>query len=55
MGFSLSLNSETVVTFIYMFKECIANALLVYIFPFFQVNARHSLGLMEFIVVSDRV
>lgn len=38
-----------------MFKVCVANALLVYIFPFFHVNACRSLGLMEFIVVSDRV
>lgn len=34
---------------------CITDALLVYIYPFFQVNARLSLGLMEFILVSDRV
>ena len=28
---------------------------MVYIFPFFQVNALRPLGLMEFIVVSDSV
>lgn len=42
----------------YIFKVmCITSAhkVPVYIFPFFQVNARRPLGLMEFIVVSDRV
>lgn len=36
--------------------QCFAkwHKLLVYIFPFFQVNTRHPFGLMEFIVVTDR-
>lgn len=50
LRFSLSVYLEKIVTFIYMFKVCIANALLVYIFPFlsgectalFRFNGIHS-------------
>lgn len=57
-----SKNPEKIFTFISKTKNKMnilsytnACQLLLYIFPFFQVNTQHSLGLMEFTIVSDRV
>lgn len=55
-------NPEKIFTFVSKTKNQLnilsytnACQLLLYIFPFFQVNTQHPLGLMEFTIVSDRV